>query len=197
MRRARLEHLDGDPTGTIEREPEFVAFYRCHFPATLRRARYVTRNPADVEDVCILVFSLAHQRFDELRLLAEPQVRAWLFRSAELIGANIRRSEARRRRLVTRLEQQRLPQPAQPPDTIEHIEQHAAETVRGERARLVLADLDSRHQEVLRMAEYERRSGPDIAAELGITPQAARLRLMRARSAFRAEYLRRYGMNDN
>lgn len=193
MRRAEFEHLGGDPPGTTEREREFVAFYRLHFSTALRRARYVTLNSADVEDVCALVFTLAYRRFDELRALAPPQAQAWLSRSVELVAANIRRSEARRWRLIVRLERQRLPEPPGPVEAIEDADLRASEMLRAERTRTVIADLEGRHQEVLRMAEFERLSGPEIAAELGITAQAARLRLMRARNAFRDEYVRRFG----
>ncbi len=178
------------PAAERQREAEFTEFFHTYFPTVRARVRQLGHDDATTEDVCSGVFTLAHQRFDELSPLAEPQIRAWLFRTADYLGRNQRRSAIRYRRLIERLERQPLPEPTDPHDDYNRSQ---ARDIASSHTRQVLASLDERHRTVLELADLEQHSGPEIARHLGITHQAARLRLMRARRAFQREYTQRYG----
>ena len=181
---------DGDRDSEYGREAEFTAFFHAHFGTVRDRVLRLGHSEADADDICSGVFTLAHQRFDALAPLAEPQVRAWLFRTGDLLGRNHRRSAIRYRRLIERLEREPLPDPIRP------AELHNAEQSRrraSAQTRQVLASLGPHHRRVLELAELERLSGPEIAREMGVSHQAVRLRLMRARRAFGQEYTRQFG----
>lgn len=182
-----IEEVRGN---NARQEADFTAFFHTYFALVRSHVRRLGHDDGTVEDICSGVFTLAHERFDELAPLAEPQIRAWLFRTGDLIGRNHRRSAIRYRRLIERLEREPLAEQVTPPDRYDDMlaRDHAAA-----RTRHVLAALDGRHRTVLELADLQQFSGPEVAARLGITHQAARLRLMRARRAFRREYERRYG----
>lgn len=111
-------------------------------------------------------------------------------RAGDLIGRRHRRSAIRYQRLIARLEHEPLPEP-EPSAAVARDEQ-ARRRIEAQ-ARAVMAALDPRHRIVLELAEFERCGGQEIARRLGITHQAARLRLMRARRAFGREHARRFG----
>lgn len=186
------------PDADVQRrsDREFEAFFNTYFTVVLRRVQLLNHDRAAAEDICADVFTLAHRRFSQLRSLEEPQLRAWLYRTGDLIGKNYRRSAIRYRRLIASLERQPLQTPPTPDDLLASAEQHRQSGLNAERARSVLAALDPKHRAPIELAEYNRRSGPDIARQLGISHQAARLRLMRARRAFGDEYRHRFGTTD-
>lgn len=144
------------------------------------------RDPRDVEEVLADVFFLAHAHLDALVGLDDLQVRSWLFRSAKLLNANRSRGKRRRRVLLERWSREEGFEPPgdDPFDTIE-------DTIDGppdrDRVAAVMASLHAGHREVL-VLDSLGRTGPEIGAALGISPSAARKRLMHARVAFRSAW---------
>ena len=155
-------------TGT--REHRFRALFQSAYPSIVIYAR--RRVPAgEVDDVVAEVFTVAWRRLDDVPATNE---RAWLYGVARRVIANQRRSGARRLHLVERLA-------AQPSESSgEAADQDPA--ILAALARLRPAD-----QEILRLAAWEQLSGAEIATALGCTPNAAALRLSRARARLRAE----------
>ena len=96
----------------------------------------------------------------------------WLYGVARRVLANQRRGADRRARLVTRLRAGRGPRDEEAPGSDGAV--HAA-----------LAQLGAAAQEILRLAAWEGLSTADIAVTLGCTPNAAALRLSRARRCLR------------
>lgn len=194
------EHREHPPRSDItertHHEREFTAFFHAHFAAIRARAAHRTRNNSRTEDICADVFTLAHHRFDELRAMPERQARAWLLRASELIGNNLTRSAIRRERLITRLEREPLPTQPPPEEIADAAHREAAQQMLRRRGEQVLERLDPKHRSLLQLADYEGRTGREIASELGVTPRAARLRLMRARRAFRDTYVDLFGTDD-
>ena len=181
----RWEGEDG-----IDVDEAFTEFFRVHLDRVRRRMRRSFRDDAVVEEVCADVFIIAHRRFGEIRKLADPQIAAWLYRTADYVARNHRRGAIRYRRAIERLEQQPIDAQPEPFDVAS-----GHEDLRRTKSQVseILDQLELRHRAVLELAEFEHLSGPQIATKLGISPQAARLRLMRARRAFRRSYEDRFG----
>jgi RNA polymerase sigma-70 factor (ECF subfamily) len=108
------------------------------------------------------------------------QALVWLYGVAYRVIGHEWRSAARRRRLEARLRGLRHPACA----TDESL-------LTGDAHRLVIdavARLGERDAEVLLLATWEHLAATDIAAALGIAPNAAKQRLYRARRHFAEEY---------
>lgn len=127
-------------------------------------------DDAEVDDVVAETFAIAWRRLDDI-----PAERAlpWLYGVARRVVANRRRSAERRRRLVTKLGRDR----SQPSPVAAAAPDEAVLTA--------LARLRPDDQEVLRLAAWELLGASDIALVLGCTPNAAALRLSRARRRLR------------
>jgi RNA polymerase sigma-70 factor (ECF subfamily) len=127
----------------------------------LRRARV----EADAEDVAAETFSIAWRRLEAVPDEPLP----WLYGVARRVLANQRRGIARRSRLIERLTTFRstpiVPAPVEP--VIE-----------------ALARLSPDDQELLRLVVWEELTHAEIAAILGISPNAVAIRLHRARRRF-------------
>lgn len=152
---------------TAAREDRFRALFRSAYPSVVAYA--LRRVPAgEADDVVAEVFTVAWRRLDDVPATNEL---AWLYGVARRVVANQRRSGARRLHLVERLA-------AQPPAAAAEQDSDILDAL----ARLRPAD-----QEILRLAAWEQLSGAEIATALGCTPNAAALRLSRARARLRAE----------
>jgi RNA polymerase sigma-70 factor (ECF subfamily) len=144
--------------------------------------RYLRRRAgsADAEDVLSEVMVTIWRRLDEV-----PQGRAlpWSYGVARRALANQRRSQSRRLRLVQRMETE--PHDRLSPD---HAEQ-------GPDADLMAAldALDDRDREILRLWAWEQLEPREIATVLGLTVNAATLRLSRSKKRLSAELSRQVG----
>ena len=149
------------------REEHFRAIFDAALPALTSYAR--RRIPTDdVEDLVAEVLLVAWRRLDDLPADAPLP---WLYGVARNVQANRARSERRRSRLVGRV----AAQPMQAPE-LEGDETPIARAFR---------DLPSRDREVLALAAWEGLTAAEIATVLGCTPNAAALRLSRARQRLR------------
>lgn len=175
------------------RADEFAAFFDLHFAAVLRRLTFLTQDRSTVEDLCADVFMLAYERFDELAVMPDRQARAWLVTAGDLLGRNRSRSAFRRQRLIERLSREPIDSAAPAPSSV--FERRTDARQDGHDVHAVLERLSPQHRELIVMADLERCDRREIAERFGISPQAVRLRLMRARRAFRREYVRTFGID--
>lgn len=142
------------------------------------------RDPMTREELLADVFEIAYRHLAELSSLPPAVVRSWLLRTATNVTANEARRGAARRRLIQRLSSETPPVVPSPED------QAVAEANRRELHRRLGATFEQMtpaHQSLL-ARDAVGQNGPAIAADLGISHQAARSRLMRARSAFARRY---------
>jgi len=132
--------------------------------------RYLRRrtDPDTAADVLADSLLVLWQRLDDVPADAEL---AWAYGVARRCLANAERSRRRRRRLVDRIAAQPLPAVPPPPGE-----------AGDERLDAALAALREDDREVLRLWAWEQLEAREIAAALGITANAASIRLHRARS---------------
>lgn len=107
------------------------------------------------------------------RLPASDAVRPWLFVAARNALANHRRSGRRQQRIRLRLVGER--EPALPPaDAIDAMQ-------------IALQTLDADDFEVVRLRYWDRLPVTEVAAVLGVSPNAVSIRLHRIRAVLREE----------
>ena len=148
-----------------EREERFTRLFASAYGPLWAYAR--RRVPlADVDDVVADVFTVAWRRLDDV---PEDMALPWLYRTAYKTIGNHLRSQRRRLHLVGRLAAEPAPsEGAHDPAVFE-----------------ALAALRPDDQEILRLAAWEEFAPSEIAVVLGCTPNAAALRLSRARARLR------------
>jgi RNA polymerase sigma-70 factor (ECF subfamily) len=148
------------------READFAALFNAHFDSLLAYTRRRTPQLADAEDAMAETYIVAWRRMTEVPGDAQEQ-RLWLFGVAYRVIANQRRAAGRRLQLTDRLKAALLP-PSRPSGALEDVTE-------------ALATLSDADQEILRLAAWEGLSHGEIGQVLGITPNAAAIRLHRAR----------------
>jgi RNA polymerase sigma-70 factor (ECF subfamily) len=133
--------------------------------------RFLARRaePQDAEDVLAEVLLVLWRRLDDV---PDEGALPWTYAVAHRCLANARRGNERRLTLLRRLRDE----PPVPPAPDEDPELAEA-----------LARLREADREVLRLWAWEGLEAKDIAVVLGLTPNAAAVRLSRARTALRAE----------
>ena len=139
-------------------------------------------DPVVRQDLWSEVFTTAYLRLDQLVGRSPDVVRKWLLRTARNLTANSARRAMTRRRLRDRMDREPAPQRPSAEDAYlgtggwdldpDHDEIRAA-----------WAQLTDSQREVLAL-HAAGHDGPAVARALGISPAAARSRLMRARRAF-------------
>jgi RNA polymerase sigma-70 factor (ECF subfamily) len=152
-------------------QADFAALFNAHFDSLLAYTRRRTPQLADAEDAMAETYVVAWRRFAELPADAQEQ-RLWLFGVAYRVIANQRRAAGRRLQLTDRLKAALLPSP-RPPALLADVTD-------------AMATLSDGDQEVLRLAAWESLSHGEISQVLGITPNAAAIRLHRARRRLEA-----------
>jgi RNA polymerase sigma factor (sigma-70 family) len=149
-----------------DRQAQFAALFNAHFDSVLAYSRRRTPQLADAEDAMAETYIVAWRRFADLPTDIQEQ-RLWLFGVAYRVIANQRRATGRRLQLTDRLKAALLP-PSRPPAVLADVTD-------------ALATLPEGDQEILRLAAWEGLSHGEIGHVLGITPNAAAIRLHRAR----------------
>lgn len=148
---------------------EFSGFYRQYYGLILVTAEKRVNGFAVAEDVASEVFRIAWQHHAAGGKPGLP----WLYRVVRnVIGTEYRRA-ARAKRLDDRLR--------------EHESTLGAETDHDEVFDVLLGmnDLRSNDREILRLVYWDDLTGKEVAAVLGISSAAARVRLLRARAALK------------
>ncbi len=133
-----------------------------------------TQNTDDAADVFAETFLAAWRRLDDLP--AGPEARLWLYGAARRTLANHRRGQRRRLALADRLRAD-LSLSYQPPDPGGELAEISA----------AFGKLPEPDRELLALAAWEGLDPGQIAAVLGCSRNAARIRLHRARRRLAAE----------
>ncbi len=148
-----------------------------HGPSLLRLARRVLRNDDEAADALQDAFLAVHRKLDGFR--GEAHVSTWLHRV--VLNTCLMRLRARRRR------------PEHPPETLETLLdagpsafERLERLQRIERVRRAIDGLAETHRTVLTLCELKEQSALEAARRLGITANAVKIRLCRARRALRA-----------
>lgn len=132
--------------------------------------RYAVRRvgPDAADDLVADVFLVAWRRRAEVPAGAE---RLWLFGVAANLVANVRRGQARRERLLTRMA-------GEPVDDERDLGEAVSAAAQ---VRAVLATLSDLEQEALRLTEWEQLALGEAAQVAGCSQATFRVRLHRAR----------------
>jgi len=173
----------GEPPGiTYPKEPPlarapdaalFERLYRACYEDLLRYAVRRTGRPETAADVVADTFLVAWRRFDDI---PSGNGRAWLFGVARNVLANQHRAERRSTDLAVRLRHELGGAIVTAPEAFAEIS-------------AAFATLNAADQELLRLVAWEGLSAEELAVALDCSPNAARIRLHRARTRF-AEVLR-------
>lgn len=146
----------------------FETLFTDHQRPVLAYAMRRTSTLADAEDVAAETFTIAWRKLEAIPADALP----WLYAVARRVLANQRRGRSRRERLAALLRVDDVPTPLR-----------AGEDHEGP-AFVALGSLPPADQEVLRLVAWEDLGNREIAAVLGVTPNAVAIRLHRARARF-------------
>jgi len=152
-----------------EREQRYEELFNaCYQPLHAFARRRLPQ--AEAEDLVAEVLTTAWRRLDDV---PHDATLPWLYGVAHRTLANQRRSSDRRRRLLRRIA---LSQPVA-----------AAATSESHPILDALERLERKDRDILRLAAWEGLTAREIAVVLECTPNAAALRLSRARQKLRAE----------
>lgn len=164
--RLRVGHVHGMAPERDEAET-FRRIFEDHFDDLWRFARRRCESPSDADDIVAETFAVAWRR----RVDIPEAARLWLFGVARHVLSNQHRSTVRRDRLHRRLiHHHRLGVGGDPADQVDDG------TLRGAVARLGADD-----REILIMRCWDGLAVQEIATLLGCSPNAASLRLHKAR----------------
>ncbi len=159
-----------DPPPNARRE-RFEQVFATHREAVLGYLRRRTDSGHDAADLLADTFLVAWRRLDDVPL--DPQTRPWLYGVARRVLANHRRGEGRRHALATKLRGELSDAvPVHP------LLDDAAPAARAFRA------LPEQDRELLSLVAWEELDTGQIATVLGISRNAVRIRLHRARKRF-------------
>ena len=151
-----------------EREQRYEELFNaCYQPLHAFARRRLPQAEAD--DLVADVLTTAWRRLDDV---PHDATLPWLYGVAHRTLANQRRSSARRKRLLRRIASNQPVTPAatESPPVLDALER-----------------LDRKDQDILRLAAWEELPPREIALVLECTPNAAALRLSRARQRLRAQ----------
>lgn len=156
-------------------EDRFRRVYADTFAPLLAYALRRVGQPEDAADVVAETFLVAWRRGADLP--AGDEARLWLYGVARRVLANHHRGGVRRERLGERL-RRRLPAAVAADPGGEVAERLAV--------RAALAALNELDREVLTLTVWDGLPPRDVAVVLGVSPEAVRTRLSRARTRLRA-----------
>lgn len=156
------------------REQRFRAVYDDYGRFVLAYARRRTDTRADADEVFAETMAICWRRLDDIPADATLP---WLYGVAGRVLSNHRRGRERRLRLLDRVRSHET--------VVARVR-----TAGGDLDRLdaALAGLREEDRELLRLAAWEHLTPAEIAEVLDITPNAAAVRLHRARRALKQAY---------
>jgi RNA polymerase sigma factor (sigma-70 family) len=161
-------------------ERSFGELFDRHRDRVFRHARRLVDSQHDAEDVTAATFLELWRRRADVRLI-EDSVVAWLLVTAGYTALNLRRSTRRHRKLLDR-----LPRETTAADASEQaLSAHELGTD-GELGR-ALRKLRRNDLEIITLAVLQDLPLASVAAHLGISTEAAKARLHRARSRLRSQ----------
>jgi RNA polymerase sigma factor (sigma-70 family) len=153
----------------------FGRFYRRHAKAVLTYLLHRTRDPDRALDLTAEVFAAALLASHRYKPGPTP-ARGWLFGIANHKLADSRRRRASDDRARRKLGMQRL---RFEDDELERVEELIDLELREGRVEALVADLPPGQRAAVLARVVDEREYPEIAAELGVSEQAARQRVSR------------------
>lgn len=162
-------------------QPDFQSLHDAYRPAVLRFLRRMVGD-ADAEDMAQLVFERAHRALPDFR--GESSVATWLYRIATNAAVDLLRSPAFRRR-TTSLEETGEPDASVLGERPSNIEHQAIRNEMNACIREVVDRLPANYRAVLVLCDLEGYTAPEMAERLGLSLDAAKIRLHRARGRLR------------
>lgn len=149
-----------------DQRESFAWFFTAEYPRVVRLLSVILADPAAAEDVAQEAFLRLHRHWDRISTYESPE--AWVRRVALNQAFSWRRREQRRRQSETR-----LPGWATPAPETRHDD--ADEVLRAVRL------LKPRDRALVGLYHLEDRPMGEVAAVLGLSPNAAKVALHRAR----------------
>lgn len=148
----------------------------------------MVNDPEDAADLTQETFYRAYRAFERFRGDAHPYT--WLYRIAVNLANDHLEKRARRRKHeidLTLLEGDTLDEPIEwePPDHGPSPEEHLLQQELVERVQRLIQQMPPDYKEIILLREYEEMSYEQMAEVLGITLEAVRSRLARARAWLR------------
>ncbi len=148
----------------------------------------MVNDPEDAADLTQETFYRAFRAFDRFRGDSHPYT--WLYRIAVNLANDHLEKRARRRKHeidLTLLENETLDEPFEwdPPDTGLTPEEHLLQQELVERVQRLIQQMPPDYKEIILLREYEEMSYEQMAEVLGISLEAVRSRLARARAWLR------------
>ncbi len=163
-------------------ERPFAELFRRHRQVVWRICGRYFRTPEDTADMVQVAFFRAFRALGRYSGGHPALFRAWL----ATIAANACKNEIRRRsRRPQLVDQPPLPDVAAAEPSVEEsmIEQSKSELLYQ-----AMAGLSAEERQILRRADLERTPYAEIAAEIGLSVSAVKMRTVRARAALAAAY---------
>lgn len=155
---------------------DFSSIYLRFRPHLERHARRFLTNPSQVDEVVQDAFLYLMVSLPELD--SEIGVLRFLKWKTRLLALDVIRASGRA--YINSIDD--VPEPESlDPDVSSHLEQQDDAAV----VKLALSKLNPRHREVLIASMYEEKSTEQIAAQVGLSENATRQLIFRARSAFK------------
>jgi RNA polymerase sigma factor (sigma-70 family) len=155
---------------------DFSSIYVRFRPHLERHARRFLQNPSQVDEVVQDAFLYLMVSLPELD--SEIGVLRFLKWKTRLLALDVIRASGRA--YINSIDD--VPEPeSSDPEVSSHLEQQDDAAV----VRLALSKLNPRHREVLIASMYEEKSTEQIAAQVGLSENATRQLIFRARSAFK------------
>ncbi|MBI4806998.1 MAG: RNA polymerase sigma factor [Desulfovibrio sp.] len=165
----------------MSEQPDFQTLHDQYRPGILRFLRRMV-GEVDAEDMTQVVFERANRSLSEFR--GDSSMATWLYRIATNVAVDLLRSPAFRRRDAS-LEEVSEPDAsvlAERPSNSEH------QAIRNEMnvcIREVVEKLPANYRTVLILSDLEGFTPAEVAARLGLSLEAAKIRLHRARGRLR------------
>ncbi|MBW8761020.1 MAG: sigma-70 family RNA polymerase sigma factor [Microbacterium sp.] len=159
----------------------FAELFRRHRDSVFRRASALVDRRQDAEDATAIAFFELWRRRKAVTLV-DGTVLPWLLVTVANTARNQRRSGLRYRRLLAT-----MPREEVAPDAEQEAVSIIEAEVLGVRLREALARLDAKDAALLTLTALDGLSVADAAPLLGLSPGAARTRLMRARRRLQSD----------
>ncbi|HUR07118.1 MAG TPA: sigma-70 family RNA polymerase sigma factor [Nonomuraea sp.] len=160
----------------------FVEIYEQAYRPILGYVLRRCQDPDDAADVVAETFTIAWRRIEEVPKGDEAKL--WLFGVARKVLANHRRGERRHEQRTAALREQLAASPV-----LAHLSSEDFSAI-GK----VFADLSDDDRELLALVAWEQLDAAQVARTLGVSRNAVRVRLYRARKRF-ARGLARAGID--
>jgi RNA polymerase sigma factor (sigma-70 family) len=172
-----LKERDGKPVKLAEwSAQDFSSIYLRFRPHLERHARRFLRNPSQVDEVVQDAFLYLMVSLPELD--SEIGVLRFLKWKTRLLALDVIRASGRA--YINSIDDVQEPE-SNDPEVSTNLEQQDDAAV----VRLALSKLNPRHREVLIASMYEEKSTEEIASQVGLSENATRQLIFRARAAFK------------